>query len=162
MRLRDYGIRRRGDGDYAVRLGREEREILAALPAQLLDAIETADPSTARLFPPAYEDESHEAEYRSLVGEGLVESKVDALSVFERTTQAERLTETELEAWLGALESLRLVLGTQIDVQEEMAFSALDPSEPDAPRKALYGWLSWLQEEAVEALSGSLPQPSGS
>ena len=33
----------------------------------------------------------------------------------------------------------------------------LDPGDPTAPALALYGYLSWLQEQAVEALSSSLP-----
>ena len=33
---------------------------------------------------------------------------------------------------------------------------ALDPDDPDAPALALYGYLSWLQEQAVEALSSAL------
>ena len=75
-----------------------------------------------------------------------------ALAELERTAYAERLTEDELRAWLGALESLRLALGTQLDVTEE-TYAALDERDPDAPRLALYHWLTWLQEEAIQALS---------
>ena len=32
-----------------------------------------------------------------------------------------------------------------------------DIADPDAPRLALYHWLSWLQEEVVQALATSLP-----
>jgi hypothetical protein len=49
------------------------------------------------------------------------------------------------------------VLGTQLDVTEE-SYGPLDPSDPDAPRLALYHWLSWLQEEVVQALSTTLPR----
>ena len=59
--------------------------------------------------------------------------------------------------WLGALESLRLVLGTQLDVTEE-SYGPLDLDDPEAARLALYHWLSWLQEEVVQALSASLPE----
>ena len=52
----------------------------------------------------------------------------------------------------AALESLRLVLGTQLDVTEE-SYGPFDPADPDAPRLALYHWLSWLQEEVVQALA---------
>ena len=67
------------------------------------------------------------------------------------------LDEAQLEAWLGALESLRLVLGTQLDVTEETYAAELDPDDPSAPALALYGYLSWLQEQAVEALAAGLP-----
>ena len=69
---------------------------------------------------------------------------------------SDRLTEAELESWLGALESLRLVVGTQLDITEE-SYGFFDPADPDAPRLALYHWLSWLQEEVVQALASALP-----
>ena len=78
-----------------------------------------------------------------------------ALAELERTAHATRLDQDELGAWLGAVESLRLVLGTQLDVTDE-SYGPLDRSDPDAPRLALYHWLSWLQEEVVQALSESL------
>ena len=31
-----------------------------------------------------------------------------------------------------------------------------DTADPEAPRLALYHWLSWLQEEVVQAMSRSL------
>ena len=87
----------------------------------------------------------------------VVPPKLAALQVVEETAGADRLTGEELEAWLGALESLRLFLGTQLDVTEQTYEQELDPSDPSAPALALYGYLSWLQEQAVEALSSSLP-----
>ena len=88
--------------------------------------------------------------------EELLEGKLVALAVVEETAGAEHLSTEQLEAWLGALESLRLFLGTQLDVREELYQRAIDLDDPDAPALALYGYLSWLQEEAVEALSASL------
>jgi len=44
----------------------------------------------------------------------------------------------------------------------EESYGPLDRDDPDAPRLALYHWLSWLQEEVVQALSASLPGPSDS
>ena len=56
-------------------------------------------------------------------------------------------------AWLDALESLRLVLGTQLDVTEEIYARDLDPADPLAPALALYGYLSWLQEQLIDVVS---------
>ena len=127
--------------------------MLAGLPAQLRDALDEREPTLYRLFPPAYadDDEANE-EYAELVGRGLLDGKLRALAELERTAHAETLTEDELRAWLGGLESLRLALGTQLDITEE-SYGSFDPSDPDAPRLALYHWLSWLQEEVVQALS---------
>ncbi|MCZ7588437.1 MAG: DUF2017 domain-containing protein [Gaiella sp.] len=150
------GIDRRRDGSFRVRLPPEERDVLASLPAQLREALTSGEPTLYRLFPPAFtDDDAANAEYARLVGATLLEGKLQALSELERTAHAESLTDVELLTWLGALESLRLVLGTQLDVTEE-SYGPLDRDDPDAPRLALYHWLSWLQEEVVHALSAAL------
>ena len=150
------GIRARKDGTYRVELPQEERDVLAALPGQLREALAAGEPTLYRLFPPAHaDDDAANEDYARLVGPGLVDGKLRALAELERTAHAKRLDEDELGAWLGALESLRLVIGTQLDVTEE-SYGPLDPSHPDAPRLALYHWLSWLQEEVVNALSETL------
>ena len=146
------GIARRRDGRFSVRLAAQERELLAALPTQLREALDHEDPSLYRLFPPAYvDDEEANHEYAELVGRGLMDGKLRALAELERTASADTVDEAELGAWLGALESLRLTLGTQLDITEE-TYAAFDPADPEAPRIALYHWLSWLQEEVIQAL----------
>lgn len=150
-------IARDRNGGYRLRLPAEERELLRSLPGQLRDVLQTDDPSLRRLFPPAYaDDDEADGEFRRLMRDELLDGKLAALRVVEETAGAERLTGEQLEAWLGALESLRLVLGTQLDVTEETYADDLDPSDPLAPALALYGYLSWLQEEAVAALTDEL------
>ena len=110
-----------------------------------------------RLFPPAYtDDDDANDEFQRLMREELLEGKLAALEIVEQTAGADHLTGEQLEGWLGALESLRLFLGTQLDVSEELYAVELDPDDPNAPALALYGYLSWLQEQAVEALSSEL------
>ena len=150
-------IWREGQGHYRLRLPAEEREVLRSLPDQLRELLRTDDPSLERLFPRAYEDEADEEEYGELVRRGLLESKLEALAVVERTLDSEELDEPQLRAWLGALESLRLVLGTRLDVSESTYAEDVDERDPLAPALALYGYLSWLQEQAVEALAAGLP-----
>ena len=117
------------------------------------------DPSLRRLFPPAYpEDAQADAEFQRLMREDLLAGKLAALRVVEQTAGADHLTGEQLESWLGALESLRLYLGTQLDISEATYEEDLDSADPVAPALALYGYLSWLQEETVAALSASLPR----
>jgi hypothetical protein len=152
-------IERDRKGGYRLRLPREERELLASLPRQLREVLhaEEPDPALRRLFPPAYADDTEaDDEYRRLMRAELMEGKLAALRVVEETAYAEHLTGDDLEGWLGAIESLRLYLGTQLDVTEDSYENALDPNDPAAPALALYGYLSWLQEQAVEALSAGL------
>ena len=158
MELDGPNISRSQGGRYRLQLGAHERALLAALPGQLRELLDTDDPSLGRLFPPAYpDDEASDEEYRSLMRGELTRGRLAALEVVEATAAAESLDEEQLTAWLGALESLRLVLGTQLDVTDETFVDRLDPADPRGPALALYGYLSWLQEQVVEALSGSLP-----
>ena len=150
-------IERDKNGGYTLRLPPEERELLRSLPSQMRDVMQTNDPGLRRVFPPAYvDDDEAEDEFRRLMREELLEGKLAAMQVVEETAGAEHLTGEQLESWLGALESLRLYLGTQLDVSEATYDEDLDPDDPDAPALALYGYLSWLQEEAVAALSAGL------
>jgi hypothetical protein len=120
--------------------------------------MQTNDPGLRRLFPPAYPDDGEaDDEFRRLMREELLEGKLAALQVVEETAGADHLSGDQLEGWLGALESLRLYLGTQLDISEATYGEELDPDDPAAPALALYGYLSWLQEEVVAALSSSLP-----
>ena len=151
-------IRRDRAGGYRLRLPAEERALLRSLPAQLREVMKTDDPDLHRLFPTAYPDDPEaDDEFRRLMRKELLEGKLAALRVVEETADAEHLDAAELEGWLGALESLRLYLGTQLDITDESYSHDLDPADPAAPMLALYGYLSWLQEEVVAALSASFP-----
>ncbi len=151
-------IERDSGGGYRLQLSPGERELLRSLPGQLRELLQTGDASLGRLFPPAYDQDQDAAdEFRKLTQGDLRKGALDALRVVEQTADATRLDEGQLGAWLHALESLRLVLGTQLNVTEEMFAEDLDPSDPRLPHLELYGYLSWLQEQAVAALSAGLP-----
>ena len=64
----------------------------------------------------------------------------------------------ERDTGLDILNSLRLVLGTRLDVDEELP--DLDPSDPQAPVYAVYEYLGWLLSQVVDALGSDLPPPS--
>jgi hypothetical protein len=150
-------IRRNRKGDFTVALSGDERDVLRQLPGQLRGLLGSDDPSLRRLFPTAYpEDDELEAEYRELMSNDLLESHTAALNLLEQTVDQERLTEAELVGWLGALNNLRLVLGTRLDVTEDMDVEPLDADDPRGPALALYHYLTWLQDAVVTALSGGL------
>ena len=146
-------VKRTRKGEYQLRLPPEERDLLRALPLQLKELIGTDDPSLRRLFPPAYKDDpALEAEYRHYMADDLVASHERALDVMAATVDADVVNEEELMGWLRALNDLRLVLGTRLDVSEESA-GAYDPTSPDADAMAVYQYLSFLLESIVEALA---------
>jgi hypothetical protein len=149
-------IARTPAGDFRLAIGRHERAVLRTLPATLerLLADQPDDPDLRRLFPSAYADDAEaEAEYRRLMAEELLEGRRAALRTFAATIDADVLSAEELESWLRALNDLRLFLGTRLDVREEDLAGPFDPRDPQAEERALYAYLSWLQEHAVEALS---------
>ena len=147
-------VKRTRKGEFQLRLPPEERELLRDLPAQLRELLGTDDPSLKRLFPPAYKDDPKlEAEYRHYMAEDLLAAHHRSLDTMEATIDAETLDEDQVAAWLGALNDLRLVLGTNLDVTEDMYEQEMEPDDPRAPAFAVYTYLGWLQEQVVEALS---------
>ena len=153
-------VRRTRKGDFELRLSDAERRMLASLVPQLRAALDAdtgaggaKDPTLRRLFPAAYpDDEQRDAEYRSMVHDDLLARRLAALDTMEATVGASRLDEEALLAWMGTVNDLRLVLGTRLDVSEETDLVP-DPDDPDAPALAVYGYLGFLLESMVEALS---------
>jgi Domain of unknown function (DUF2017) len=148
-------IKRSGGGELRLRLPGDERELLHLLCEELRKRVEDEPdhPDLRRLFPSAHaEDADAEAEYQRLVGRQLASGRDSALETVGATIDREALTVEEAEAWLTVLNDLRLVLGTRLDVTEEMDFD-LDPYDPGTAELAVYAYLSWLQEQLVEALA---------
>jgi hypothetical protein len=145
------------DGGVRLQLSRDERALLVGLTGELRAVLEVTpeDPSLRRLFPPAYDDDADERAYQELTGDSLLDSRREALELLEQTADSERLTAEEADAWLRALNDLRLVLGTRLDVQEDTFASEPNLNDPRGQALAVYGYLSWLQEQLVEALSRS-------
>ena len=138
-----------------VRLNFDEQELLLLreLLAEVQGLLEDPDdPAVRRLFPPAHDDLESEEQYRSLVRGQLLGGRAEALETVRRTLGRETLSTKEADAWLRAFNDLRLVLGTRLDVTEDIDFEGLDPREPRGRDLAVYAYLSWLQEELVEAL----------
>ena len=147
-------IQRTRGGDYRLRLSDGERTLLRRLPADLIAllAADPDDPALRRLRPSAYEDDPEaEDEYRRLMEGELEAGRREALRLLAETADRDRLTTEELDAWLRALTDLRLALGTRLDVTEEVYERAIDPRDPQAYELSVFAYLSWLQEQAVEA-----------
>ncbi|MEU1627326.1 DUF2017 domain-containing protein [Streptomyces sp. NPDC020096] len=132
-----------------------------------------SDPALARLFPNAYCDpgkapddkaEAASAEFRRYTENDLrARKREDALAVVHAldalTPAGDRgavlkVTGDEAQRWLGALNDLRLTIGSRLDVDEDPD-SELYQLPDDDPRKPLmmaYMWLGGLQESLIETL----------
>jgi hypothetical protein len=154
---RDRRVRAKRDGGYELRLPPEERTLLVDLVGQLREVLSagTDDPSLRRLFPTAYaNDVERDREYQVLVRDELLARRLAALDLVEETAHASHIDEAQLTAWMSALNDLRLVLGTRLDVDETMP--ELDPEDPMSPAYAVYEYLGWLLTHVVDALSERL------
>lgn len=154
-------VQRTRRGTYELRLPEPEQALLRSLVDQLRELLlaSTDDPSVRRLFPTAYhDDEERDREYQQLVRDELLERRLAALATVEATGATDELDEEQLGAWLRALNDLRLVLGTRLDVSEEPRL--LDEDDPDAPAYAVYEYLGFLLSEVVDALDEGLPEPT--
>ena len=150
-------VERAEDNTFLLRLSKEEKEVLRSLPGQLREILGTDEPTLRRLSPTAYPDDpAKEAEYRELVAEDLEGQRRKALEVMEATIDADRLSEEQLSAWLSALNDLRLVLGTRLNVTEEMYDEGLPEGDRRSPVFAVYLYLGWLEEQVVSALAEPL------
>jgi hypothetical protein len=154
-------ISRTRRGTYDIQLPEPERTLLGTLVDQLRELLaeSTDDPTVRRLFPTAYnEDPERDREYHQLVRDELLERRLDALATVDATLAEPELSEEQLGAWLGAINDLRLVLGTRLDVSEDLL--DVDADDPDAPAYAVYEYLGFLLSEVVDALADGLPEPT--
>jgi len=153
-----FGLaKRRRDGSVEIRVGDEERALIADVLGQLREAMvaDAGDPLLARLFPPAYPDDPEkEAGFRALARDELLEHRLAAIETVEASLSAPSLDPDQAEAWLRALNSLRLVLGTRLDVQEDDERRPVGPDDPDVAAWWLYELLSALVDDLVGALGG--------
>jgi Domain of unknown function (DUF2017) len=138
-------------GGVRLELDADERALLAGIGEELRVLLDEQpdDPSLRRLYPPAHEDEQLEQEFRELTRSQLTAGRERAIETLEQTAGNELLSAEEADAWLRALNDLRLVLGTRLDVTEDFDWDGLDATTPRAPELALYAYLSWLQEQLV-------------
>jgi hypothetical protein len=151
------------DGDGATESESDDPlESLVGLSAT--DVSPPSDPALRRLLPDAYGDDADAAtEFRRLMDSDLRRIKAEALEQILEDLPADdtgsvalRLAPQQVEDWLQGLTDIRLVVGTRLDVTEDIAatWEQLDPRDPRTPLLVAYGWLGWLQESMVEALDG--------
>jgi hypothetical protein len=147
-------VKRGRDGQFQLRMTDDQREMFSDLMRQLRDLLVSGEEDgTQRLFPQAYSDDpEREAGYRVLAHDELLEKRLATLDIVESTAWSTSLTEDELHAWMGAINDVRLVLGTRLDVTEDMDMMAVD--DPRAPAYAVYLYLTHLLAEIVTALQG--------
>jgi hypothetical protein len=153
-------IRRNKDGGYTIKLTDHERDVLRDLPNEVIKLMEDEEDSrsTFRLFPRAYENDlGRQVEYDRLMRDDLATRHIEALRMMQESADAKELSEEQIDAWIRALNQLRLVLGTRLDVTDDTDEDDFADDEATASAYALYSYLGYLQDAAVEAMSEAYP-----
>jgi hypothetical protein len=142
-------------GGFEINLPDQERELLTHLLPQLREVLaDAADERARRLYPTAYaQDPELDAEYQRYMREELLASRLAALDRFAATAHERVVDEATMTGWMQSINAVRLVLGTLLDVSEEDDLADLAQDDPRYPELALYGYLSALLNEIVEAMS---------
>ena len=166
------------DGTYKLALPKDQCELLTHLITELRDSLLTTtdDASLRRLFPTAYHnDAKKDAEYQRLMREELLASRLSSIeTTLKVISSSNELSESEVDAFARSINSLRLVIGTSLDIAESdysdtatnAASSNSDSEIPDADQDELaeqelvqhelYDFLGWLLEWTVSAQSAGL------
>jgi hypothetical protein len=177
-----HGFFRHGDNAYLANFTEAEREVLVNLTEQIIELLaervdhHNDDPLAAmvgitahdtppddevllRLLPNAYADQVDASEFRRYTESTLRQKKqAHALAMRMHLKAAVdgvvELDHDSANAWLGAMNDVRLALGVRLKV-EENSHQELELLAPDDPMRgvyAVYSWLGWLQESLIEAL----------
>lgn len=126
---------------------------LAALIGIDSQAEKPTDPISTRLFPDAYPDDPEASmEFRRFTERSLRETNVNransVLADIEGQTTL-TLNPDQWRTWVGFLNSLRLALGTRLEVDQETWTLERDESDPLYQIFELYNWLTWMQETLI-------------
>jgi uncharacterized protein DUF2017 len=118
------------------------------------------DPVLARLLPDGYRDDPDAAgEFRKYTEPGLRSVKQQAaLQLLETLPEAGgriQLTQEQGQAWLKALNDVRLALGVRLAVTEDFEYqwAKLKRDDPQWAAYEVYAWLGAVQESLVQALA---------
>ena len=112
------------------------------------------DPALARLFPDGYSDDEHaSAGFRRFTEQDLRAQKLAALTTVRDSlngwTGKSSITAQQAQDWLKAINDLRLVLGTRLEITDEVEMDF----EADEPGIHLYNYLTYLQGTLIDALT---------
>ena len=176
------GFTRHGDNAFIAQFSESEREVLINLAGQIIELLSERadhgddDPLAAmvgitshdsppddevllRLLPNAYADGVDAAEFRRYT-ESVLRNKKKAHAMSMRVLLKSasdggiEIDHENANAWLGAINDIRLALGVRLKV-EERSHDELELLAPDDPLRgvyAVYSWLGWLQESLLQAL----------
>jgi hypothetical protein len=141
------------------RIDHDHEDPLAAMVGITSHDSPPEDDVLRRLLPNAYADEVDASEFRRYTESTLRGKKqAHAMSMRMYLKSADDgivdLDHDSANAWLGAINDIRLALGVRLNVQENTS-DVLELLSPDDPLRGVYSvytWLGWLQESLLSSL----------
>lgn len=161
-------------GTVRVRMPVPEADTLVALLADLISTLqpgglEPHDPVYRRLYPDGYHEDAEAADaFRSLTESSLQEERLGraeqclaglasarlAAAGGSRRKLDVRIDAEAAQRWLQVLNDLRLALGTRIGITEDDEPFDFDPGDPESMPRAVYAYLTGVQDALVRARMG--------
>jgi uncharacterized protein DUF2017 len=146
------------------------RQVASEVIGLLSENFDRDDPVVERLFPDVYTDDVEQsAEFRRYTEGDLKTAKIDQAAAIlaalpEGGGAVVRLDAEAAEAWLRALNDVRLALGIRLDVHddtdllEELDDAVMrDPTSARVRQLTMYEYLGVLQESLLDSITnGSL------
>lgn len=112
------------------------------------------NPLADLLFPVAYEnDEAANIEYSSLTYEDLLKSHLAALRILEEISEIDEVPESTLLQIMQAVNILRLILGTRLEIRDEDEPSGITENHPDHNLWLIYHLLGENLSIIVDSIS---------
>lgn len=139
------------DGSFQIMLSGLHRKLLAQVCTELRDELSAQgdDDSLRRLYPTAHPDDPEQQQfYQQMTRSDLTDKRIGALTTVIDTVDGDFIDREQLEQWMVAVNAVRLVLGTRLDVSEEDDLEDLGDDDPNQ--------LAWVVYDFLGALLGSL------
>lgn len=144
-------IEKIGNNTYRVDLSTQVRTLLGDMREMTFAHVEAESPIAKRLFPNAYQNSPEmELDYQQLTHEPLAGHHQANLATFEETLFNTELNEDQALAWIGALNNMRLILGTALEIDENQ--SVPDESDPNYEGFVVYDLLTYLQGVFIDEI----------
>lgn len=130
--------------------------------------VDLSDPAVQRLLPDARSDQDSESgseQFRQLAQDDIRQDKIADLQRAYALLQSGSLmlTQMEAEAFSRALNQVRLVLSSRLNIENEQdaervhrVGSVDQATDVESYMALLYNFVSWLQETLMQALIGDL------
>lgn len=143
---------RRIEGDrFAIDLDHRVRQVLLDLKEMAVAHLAVESPATTRIFPVTYQNSPEmELDFQKLTRAPLTDHHQACLDTFANTLFLDELSLDEILAWLGALNNIRFILGSALEIDQDR--EAPEKDDPNYEGFVVYDLLTYLQSAIIDEL----------